>query len=144
MSRREAGWIVIQGLLYQGEEWMSQNIEQILMVFYSIFNRDMCTIAGFTSVSQILREFDLKLRALEALNLLIRMHTKLLNEANKHNVKLVSSFLNHACNFLFNNSKDKNAQEMAAIYSKASPKQFKEAKLHLIESIAAIDKPEFF
>ena len=50
-SRREAGWILIQGLLAQGESWMRQNIDTFLMMFYSLFNKDICGSQGFTKVS---------------------------------------------------------------------------------------------
>lgn len=89
-SRREAGWIMLQGMLHLGSEWVIQNIEQILMLFYSVFNKDMCIISGFSKGSQILKELDLKLQALEALTILICRNRKLLEDANKHNIKLVS------------------------------------------------------
>jgi hypothetical protein len=50
-SRREAGWILLKGLINQGESWIHQNIETIFMLFYSVFNKDICGHAGFTKVS---------------------------------------------------------------------------------------------
>ena len=89
-SRREAGWILLKGLLHQGEEWLLQNIETIMMLFYSIFNKDISGITGFTKVSQILKEFDLKLKALESLHLLITKYKDWLLETNKSNLKMLS------------------------------------------------------
>lgn len=96
------------------------------MLFNSIFNRDICGITGFTKVAQILKEFDLKLRALEALVLLIKTCKTSLS---KQYIKLASFFTCNCFAFLFNNSKDKEAKELLSIFQKASPKQYKEAKL---------------
>lgn len=71
-SRREAGWILVEGLLGLGEAWTRQNIDAILTLFYSVFNADICLSQGFTKVAQILREFDLKIKALSALSFLIK------------------------------------------------------------------------
>ena len=40
--RREAGWILLEGLLGMGEAWTRQNIDAFLTVFYSVFSKDIC------------------------------------------------------------------------------------------------------
>jgi len=105
-SRREAGWILLQGLLHQGEAWIHQNVEVIFMLFYSVFNKDICGHSGFTKVSQILKEFDLKLRALEALHLFLKKFRNFIFEKNKHYFKLAASMLSNCLQFLYTNSKD--------------------------------------
>lgn len=50
-SRREAGWILIEGLLGLGESWTRQNIDQILTFMYSVMNKEICVSKGFTKVS---------------------------------------------------------------------------------------------
>lgn len=105
-TRREAGWILIEGLLGQGENWVRQNIESILMALYSVLNKSICGTKGFTKMSQILREFDNKIRALGALSYLIKKYRSNLLEENKNHLKMVSSLLGNCLQFLFNNSKD--------------------------------------
>ena len=41
-SRREAGWILVVGLMGLGEDWTRQNIDSILTLFYSVFNAEIC------------------------------------------------------------------------------------------------------
>lgn len=40
--RREAGWILLEGLLGMGEAWTRQNIDAFLTVLYSVFSKDIC------------------------------------------------------------------------------------------------------
>ena len=80
----------MEGLLGLGEAWTRQNIDSILTLFYSIFNTDICGSKGFTKVAQILREFDLKLKALSALSFLVKTYRKSLLQENKAHLKLVS------------------------------------------------------
>lgn len=101
---------------------MRQNIETFLMMFYSLFNKDMCGSQGFAKVSQILREFDLKIRALSALHYLVKTYRGTLLEENKNHLKLVSSLLCNCLQFLFTNSKEKEAKELVQIFQKASPR----------------------
>ena len=126
-SRKEAGWILLEGLFGLGDKWVSQNFESMLMLFNSIFNKSICETKGFTKVSQILREFDLKLRALSTLYRLIKDFKQSILE-NRDYLKLVSSMLSNCLEFLFSNSKEADVKELQSIFYKASPRQYKEAK----------------
>ena len=127
-----------------GESWMRQNIDTILMIFYSTMNKEACQTKGFTKVSQILREFDLKIRALSALHQLVVNYRHTLLDENRTQLKLVSHFLCNTIEFLFTNSKDGEAKELLQIFQKASPKQYKEAKQQILECIYIIDHPNYF
>lgn len=120
-SRKEAGWILLEGLFGLGDKWVSSNFENILMLFNSIFNKFICETKGFTKVSQILREFDLKLRALNSLYKLIKEFKQLILE-NRDYLKLVSSMLSNCLEFLFSNSKEAEVKELQSIFYKASPR----------------------
>ncbi len=53
-SRNEAGFILLDGLLGLGEQWIKsqpESIDQIIMILESIFNKNMCETKGFTKVS---------------------------------------------------------------------------------------------
>ncbi len=56
---------------------------------YSVLNKDICVSTGFTKVSQILREFDLKVKALSALHVLVTNYNDTLLHGNKSHKKLV-------------------------------------------------------
>ena len=143
LSRKEAGWIILEGLFGLGEKWVSQNLESILMLFNSIFNKAICETKGFTKVAQILREFDLKITALNSLYRLIKEHKGLILE-NRDYLKTVSSMLGNCLEFLFNNSKEVEVKELQSIFYKASPRQYKEAKFQIIDAILMINNPGLF
>ena len=142
--RREAGWILLEGLLGMGEAWTRQNIDAFLTVLYSAFSKDICVNSGFTKVSQILREFDLKIRALSTLCTLVKNYRHNLLEEDRGHLKFVSSLLCNALQFLFNNAKEPEAKELQQIFLKANPRQYKEAKLQLLECIQMIGQPSYF
>ena len=43
-SRREAGWIILQGFLYLGKDWIKSELATILKLFKSVFRKETCVI----------------------------------------------------------------------------------------------------
>jgi hypothetical protein len=82
-----------------------------------------------------LREFDLKVKALSAVHVLVTKYKDTLLQENKAHKKLVCQMLGNSLQFLFNNDKAAEVQELNQIFLKASPRSHKEAKLHLLQSI---------
>jgi len=78
------------------------------------------------------------------MHLFLKKYRNFVFEKNKHFFKMAASMLSNCLQFLFNNSKEKDAQDMLKIFQKASPKQYKEAKLHVLESILIINYPSYF
>mmetsp|Transcript_7475 Transcript_7475/g.11658 ORF Transcript_7475/g.11658 Transcript_7475/m.11658 type:complete len:240 (-) Transcript_7475:2056-2775(-) len=90
LLRREAGWILLEGLLGLGDAWVTQNQEILLALFYSMFNKEMCATSGFSKVSEIIREFDLKHRALKTLHYFITNFRWSILGENKSYLKFVA------------------------------------------------------
>jgi len=78
-QRREAGWILLEGLLKLGPTWVHGNSQLIHKLFRSAFSPKMCTIdtealKDKKKVEIVLHEFKIKKRALACLNIFIDCH----------------------------------------------------------------------
>jgi len=43
-QRREAGWIMLEGLLHLGNQWASFKLTTIYKLWNSVFSKDMCSL----------------------------------------------------------------------------------------------------
>ena len=64
-QRREAGWIILQGFLYLGKDWIKSEISMILKLFKFVFRKETCMVEyGKLDETQyqeaVLREFVIK------------------------------------------------------------------------------------
>lgn len=76
-SRREAGWIILQGFLYLGKDWIKSELPTILKLFKSVFRKETCFIEHGKLKEPIyqetvLREFIIKAQAVKALKTLLQ------------------------------------------------------------------------
>ena len=75
-QRREAGWIILQGFLYLGKDWIKSELPLILKLFKTVFRKETCQIEHAKlneSVYQetVLREFVIKSHAIQCLKTLL-------------------------------------------------------------------------
>ena len=75
-SRREAGWIILQGFLYLGKDWIKSELPTILKLFKSVFRKETCTVEHGklkepVYQETVLREFIIKAQAVKALKTLL-------------------------------------------------------------------------
>ena len=43
-QRREAGWIILQGFLFLGKEWIKSELSVILKLFKFVFRKENCSV----------------------------------------------------------------------------------------------------
>ena len=75
-QRKEAGWILLEGFLSLGRNWIKTSISKILRFFKSVFRKENCSInqdllANPIYKETVFNEFTIKKRALSCLRLLL-------------------------------------------------------------------------
>jgi hypothetical protein len=91
-ARREGGWLLIEGLMYLGPNWVSQRLTLLFSLWKVPFGRRACLLDNKAEVSQtqLLYEFRHKRVASSSLIAFIKNNESLLSNQI---CKLISVFL---------------------------------------------------
>lgn len=107
--RREAGWILLEGLLHLGNQWVGSKVTTIYKLWNSVFSKDMCEIdveriknKDMLYIEKILIEFKIKKQALSTIKCFLNKCYILLNSQL---IKLVAGFLVNATTFFISQEK---------------------------------------
>jgi hypothetical protein len=77
-QRREAGWILLEGLLYLGSDWILTEMPLLMKLFKTVFLKEICEISPAKMATPIYREtvfmeFMIKKRATSCLKTLLSL-----------------------------------------------------------------------
>ena len=99
--KRQAGWIIIQGLLGIGN-WISGHIPTLLKLWNATFDKNSCVLADEkTPIDTLLQEFHVKREALASLReLIVNYKALLLPPIIKH----LGAILSNCAEYLFGNT----------------------------------------
>jgi hypothetical protein len=123
-ERREAGWILLEGLLKLGPTWIKENSTMIHKLFRSIFSAKMCQVEQVnidTHLEVILQELKLKKRGLACLKLFIDTV-----DAEQMKRVVANEYLANAITFVMPNS------TYQAVYRKFFQTDYTQAKSDLL------------
>ena len=136
-QRREAGWILLEGLLKLGNQWVQGNSQLIHKLFRSAFSPKMCTLdtAALKDkkiVEVVLHEFKIKKRALACLNIFIEC-----NKENRNSLKLIAQ------QYLANINSFMLPSQFIDVFTRFFPSDFIKAKTDLFDCFAKVPS-EFY
>lgn len=122
--RREAGWILLEGLLHLGNQWVGSKVTTLYKLWNSVFSKDMCEVnmAKITNkdsgyLEKILQEFKIKKQALSTIKCFLSRCYILLNSQL---IKLISGFLTNAITFFISQEK----KESIKLFKLTFPEDF--------------------
>lgn len=132
-QRRAAGWILIDGILYLGSQWVSSRLSLIFKLFHSVFSKEMCLVDPKELQEQsyqekVLHEFKIKKAAIQALRTFLSKCSSLLNQ---YTWKLVGGFLSSAVSFFV----DKDKKELTSLFKRRFDIEYQEARADLFSCL---------
>lgn len=104
--RREAGWILLEGLLYLGPDWIQSEMPLLMKLLKTVFQKEICAISPEKMAEPIYREtvfmeFMIKKRATSCLKTLLSL-INVQTEQHKNVLRQISSMICNAINFFLN------------------------------------------
>ena len=134
--RREAGWILLEGLLHLGNQWVGFKVTTIYKLWNSVFCKDMWEIdvdriksKDVNYLEKILIEFKIKKQALSSIKWFLNKCFILLNSQL---IKLVSGFLINATTFFISQEK----KEIATLFRTTFSEDFMKVRSDLYECLS--------
>ena len=117
-QRREAGWIILQGFLYLGKDWIKSELSLILKLFKTVFRKETCLIEHAklddpVYQETVLREYVIKSHAIQALKTLLLEYDTMAVESARE-MKQVATSVCHATTFLMDTSEKTVCEKLFA------------------------------
>ncbi|CDW72650.1 heat repeat-containing protein 5b [Stylonychia lemnae] len=137
-QRREAGWIIFEGLVSLGNQWMGTRLSLFFKLLNSVFTKDMCIVNPIQLKDQnyqekILNEFRIKKAALSTIRQFLSKCFVLLNNQL---LKLIGTFLVNAVSFFINQDKEK--KDLIRLFQTVFPIEYAQVKCDIYECLLMI------
>ena len=117
-QRREAGWIILQGFLFLGKEWIRSELSVILKIFKFVFRKENCSVE-YDKIEDpkyqeaVLREYMIKSQAVVCLKTLLEEFDTILTEKPRE-LKQIANCVCHATTFFMDTSEKQVFEKVLA------------------------------